>query len=112
MTGDEFYKNAKGYMKINSTMTYIIWSNATEDVERQEKAKLLWLNYLDAKDMRLTAKVWKSIWNGAGKAITVPSEDPRTFDLRYHPEHDTPRSSYGFHRQEKSTPKPRAYRED
>ena len=112
MTSDEFYANLKSYVKINPSMMFVIWSNPTEAIDRQTKAKAMWLDYLEDQGLYKTAKVWKSIWGGNGKAVTVPSEDPRIFDLRYHPDQDAPRTSYGAHRQAKPTPQPRQYRED
>lgn len=112
MTSDEFYANVKSYIKINPSMMFIIWSNPTEAVERQTKARAMWMDYLEAQGLHTTVKVWKAIWNGEGKAVTVPSEDPHIFDLGYSSSQDTPRSSYGARRQEKSASQPRQYRED
>jgi hypothetical protein len=112
MDSRKFYDKAKNYMKMAPDATFIIWSNPSEDLDRQMKARAMWLDYLDEQGLRQTAKTFKSIWGGIGKAVTVPSEDPRTFDLSYHPAHDAPRTSYGAHRQARSAPQPRQYRED
>ena len=112
MDSKKFYDKAKSYMKLAPDATYIIWSNPTEDQERQTKARAMWLDYLDAQGLRQTAKTFKSIWGGSGKAVTVPSEDPRVFDLSYHPTQDAPQSSYGSRWQARTPPQPRQYRED
>lgn len=112
MTSDEFYTKVKGYMKVNPTMTYVIWTNPPEDADRQAKAKVAWLDYLRAKGLNRTASTWRMIWNGGGKAITAPTEDPCIYDLTYHPDCDAPRTSYGAHRQARDPSQPRQYRED
>jgi hypothetical protein len=112
MDSRKFYDKAKNYMKMAPDATFIIWSNPSEDLDRQMKARAMWLDYLDEQGLRQTGKMFKSIWGGIGKAVTAPSEDPRTFDLSYHPAHDAPRTSYGAHRQARSAPQPRQYRED
>jgi hypothetical protein len=112
MDSKKFYDKAKSYMKLAPDATYIIWSTPSEDTERQSKARAMWLDYLETQGLRQTAKTFKSIWGGNGKAVIVPSEDPRVFDLSYHPAHDAPRTGYGAHRQAKPTPQPRQYRED
>jgi hypothetical protein len=112
MDSKKFYDKAKSYMKLAPDATFTIWSNPTEDLDRQMKARAMWLDYLDAQGLRQTGKVFKSVWGGIGKAITVPSEDPRTFDLSYHPAHDAPRTSYRAHRQARDPSQPRQYRED
>jgi hypothetical protein len=112
MDSKKFYDKAKSYMKLAPDATYIVWSNPTEDTERQTKARAMWLDYLDAQGLQQTASTFKAIWGGNGKAITVPSEDPRVFDLSYHPAHDAPRTSYGARWQAKTPPQPKAYRED
>jgi len=112
MDSKKFYDKAKSYMKLAPDASFIIWSNPAEDHDRQMKARAMWLDYLEHEGLLVTAKTCKSIWGGAGKAVTVPAEDPRVFDLRYHPEQDAPRSPYGGHRQSNFTSKPRQYRED
>jgi len=112
MDSKKFYDKAKSYMKMNPDATFIIWSNPTEDQDRQTKARAMWLDYLDAQGLRLTAKTFKSIWGGSGKAVTAPTEDPCIFDLSYHPGSDAPRTSHGAHRQSKYASPPRQYRED
>lgn len=95
MDSAKFYDKAKSYMKLAPDATYIIWSNPTEDHERQKKARAMWLDYLDSQGLKQTARTWKAIWAGAGKTVTVPSEDPCVFDLRYMPAEKAPRTSYG-----------------
>jgi len=112
MDSAKFYDKAKSYMKLAPDATYIIWSNPTEDLDRQMKARALWLDYLEAQGLRQTASTFKAIWNGIGKAVTVPSEDPRTFDLSYHPVYDGPATSYRGRWQARTPPPPKAYRED
>ena len=112
MTGDEFYANVKSYTKMNPSVMFIIWSNPSENHERQTKARAIWLDYLESQGLHTTAKVWKAIWNGIGKAVTVPSEDPRIFDLSYHPNTDAPISSYGARWKARAPAHPRQYRED
>ena len=112
MDSKKFYDKAKSYMKLAPDATFIIWSNATEDLDRQIKARAMWLDYLEAQRLRQTAKVCKSIWAGNGKAVTVPSEDPRTFDLSYHPAHDASRKAYEARWQPRDTSEPHTYRKD
>jgi hypothetical protein len=112
MDSRKFYEKAKGYMKMNPDATFVILSNPTEDHDRQTKARAVWLDYLEGQDLVATAKTFKSIWAGNGKAVTVPSEDPCIFDLSYHPNGDAPRRGYGGRWQANSTPQPRQYRED
>ena len=110
MTSDEFYTKVKGYLKLNPGMTYIIWSNPTEDHDRQTRAKAMWLDYLEAKGLKHTASTWKMIWGGGGKAVTVPTEDPTIYDLTYHPVKDAPRRAYGGRGQARDISEPSTYR--
>lgn len=110
MTSDELYTSAKGYLKVNLSMAYVIFSTPSEDHHRQTKARAMWLDYLEAKGLDKTAKTWKSIWAGAGKAVTVPAEDPRVFDLRYHPAQDAPRRPYEARGQARDISEPSTYR--
>jgi hypothetical protein len=110
MDSQKFYDKAKSYMKLAPDATFIIWSNPTEDAERQTRARAMWLSYLEHEDLHKTAKTFKTIWGGAGKAVTVPSEDPRTFDLRYHPAQDASRRSYEARGQARDISEPATYR--
>jgi hypothetical protein len=108
MTSDEFHASVLKFFRQNQSLAYVIYSNPTADVDRQIAARAQWLDYLESKNLTGTAKTFKAIWNGGGKAITVPTEDPTIFDLSY----NGSRTAYGARRQEKSTVTPRAYRED
>ena len=110
MNSMEFFDKAKGFLKLNPSMTYIIWSNPTEDTERQTKARAMWLDYLEEQGLVSVAKTFKSIWAGGGKAVTVPSEDPRNFDLKYHPEERPFRSAYGARGQARDISEAHTYR--
>ena len=112
MTSEEFYTKLKGFAKINPQTMFIIESVPKEDHDRQIRARAMWLSYLDANGLKLTAKTWKAIWAGGGKAVTVPTEDPRNFDLKYHPPGDATRRASGDRWQAKPPPQPRQYRED
>ena len=110
MTSDEFYTKVKGYVKLNPSMTYVIYTNPTEDHDRQTKAKAMWLDYLEAKGLKNTASTWKFIWSGGGKAVTVPTEDPMIYDLTYHPEDRPRRSAYGARGQARDISEAHTYR--
>ena len=112
MDSKKFYDKAKSYMKLAPDATFIIWSNPTEDLDRQMKARAMWLDYLDAQGLRSTSRMFKSVWGGNGKALTVPSEDPRTFDLSYHPEEKASRTSYGARWQARDPSEPSTYRKE
>jgi hypothetical protein len=112
MDSKKFYDKAKSYMKLAPDATFIILSNPTEDLDRQMKARAMWLDYLEHEGLNQTARTFKAIWGGAGKAVTVPSEDPRTFDLRYHPEQKASPSSYGARWQARDPSEPSTYRRD
>jgi len=112
MDSAKFYDKAKSYMKLAPDATFIIWSNPTEDFDRQTRARAMWLDYLEHEELHQTAKTFKAIWGGIGKAITVPSEDPRVFDLRYHPAEKGPRTSYGPRWQPRDPSEPSTYRKD
>jgi hypothetical protein len=112
MTSDKFYTSAKGYLKVNPSMAYVIWSNPTEDQDRQMKARAMWLEYLEQNGLHKTAKTWKSIWAGAGKAVTVPAEDPGVFDLRYMRAEKAPRTSYGARWQARDPSEPSQSQKD
>lgn len=112
MDSAKFYDKAKSYMKLAPDAAYIIWSNPSEDHERQKKARAMWLDYLEHEKLAITAKTFKTIWGGAGKAVTVPAEDPRVFDLRYHPEQNAPTSSYGARWRARDPSEPSTYRRD
>jgi hypothetical protein len=85
MTSDEFYAKAKGFLKLNPAMTFVIETRPQTDVARHERARAQWLDYCDREGLRSTAATWRFIWAGGGKAVTVPTEDPGVFDLSYVP---------------------------
>jgi hypothetical protein len=112
MNSEEFYTKVKGFAKLNPQMMFIIESVPKEDQARQEKARAAWLDYLAANNLKGTVSTWKFIWAGGGKAITVPAEDPRIFDLKYHPEQDAPRRAYGARWQARDPSGPNTYGRD
>ena len=112
MDSNKFYDKAKSYMKMNPDATFVVYSTPSENQERQTKARAMWLDYLESQSLHTTAKVWKAIWNGIGKAVTAPTEDPRIFDLGYHPNSDAPISSSAPRWKARVPAQPRQYRED
>ena len=110
MNANEFFDKAKGFLKLNPSLTYVIWSNPTEDHDRQTKARALWLQYLEEQKLVSVVKTFKAIWAGGGKAVTVPTEDPRIFDLKYHPEERPFRTAYGARGQARDISEPSTYR--
>lgn len=112
MTSEEFHTKMKGFAKLNPQMMFVIESNPKEDQARQEKARASWIRYLNDNDLKNTLGTWKFVWNGGGKAITVPSEDPRNFDLKYHPASDAPRRAYGARGQARDISEPNTYRSE
>jgi hypothetical protein len=110
MTSEELFEKMKGFMKLNSSMAYIIWSNPTEDHDRQTRARAVWLSYLEVQGLTRTVKTFKSIWAGGGKAVTVPTEDPLNFDLTYNPPQKPHRNAYGARGQARDVSEPSTYR--
>ena len=85
MTSEEFYIKAKGFMKLNPGLTFMIESRPQSDFDRHDRARAAWISYLEGLGLRSTASTWRFIWAGGGKAVTVPTEDPGLFDLSYVP---------------------------
>jgi hypothetical protein len=77
-----FYDRWTAWRKANGgRFNYSIATNPEpEDKQRAEKAKRLWLYYLESNGYKATASTWRNIWAGAGKGVTVPCEKPELFD--------------------------------
>lgn len=77
-----FYDRWTAWRKANGgRFNYAIATNPEpEERQRSEKAKRLWLYYLESNGHKATARSWRAIWAGAGKGVTVPCEKPELFD--------------------------------
>ena len=95
MKHEELHEKMKSYLKTNPQLAFVIMTSPNEDHARHNKAKVAWLAYLDANGLKKTASTWRMIWNGGGKAVTVPTEDPCIFDMKYNPDYNAPRRPYG-----------------
>lgn len=80
----DFYDRAKNFAKVNSGMLVVIHTTPDPaDAERENRILVDWFTYLSVRGLTSTLASFQNILGGAGKAVTLPCENPEMFDPGY-----------------------------